>query len=441
MSKKIRDCLFWFFVFIFILGTIIISLYASGYKFNLGWPPKLNRLLIKTGMLIIKTQPEGAKIYLSGQKQTDQAIFSWQKNDLVTPVKIKNVLPGEYTLKLEYPGYLPWQKEIKIYSGQTTFLEDINLFRSDLPVLISLAKEGKISLSPNRKYIYAAGAIKIVDLKNEQDWLLPIKDTGVWLENGNELLADGQLFDPGNHNVINYQKLVGLNANNWYYDETASRLYYQSGNSISYLETNQKTITPLLTGENYLTYEPRGDKLFVVADNGGRTKIKEYSLKEQKFKQELELPTIGHYRFVFDNRQFLALYDDQNKTLYLINADNFGGGVKTIKNIISWEWVDDNTLLYNNNWEIYLFNIKQNDASLLTRVSEELTKIIWNENGNYLVFSTTKSLAVFDFANGLTTTIFKTEKISAPILNDKENTLYFWAKIGQQEGIYKFLLQ
>ena len=441
MSKKTRDYIFWVFVVIFVGATIIVSLYASGYKFNLSWPPKLNRLLIKTGMLIVKTQPDGATIYLNDRAQTNPAIFSWQKNNLITPAKIKNVLPGKYNLKLLCDGYLPWQKEITIYSGQTTFLENINLFRSNLPALISSVKEGELSLSPNRKYIYAGGAAEIIDLKTEQGWSLPLKTAGQWLKNSNKLSADGKLFDPNNKNIADYQKLVGVDTTNWYNDETTNRLYYQNKNSLGYLDINSKTIIPLLSGENYLAYEPQGDELFVVVMSGGQTKLEDYSLKDRQIKQEINLPTVGHYRFTPDNRPFLTLYDDQNNTLYLIGPDDFASNARTVKNIISWEWVDDNTLLYNNSWEIYLFDLKQNSSSLLTRVSEELKKIIWNKEKNYLIFSTEKSLAVFDLTNGLTTTIFKTEKISTPVLDDKSNILYFWAKIGQQEGVYEFVLQ
>ena len=62
MSKKLRDYLFYFFIIFFVVGTVLISLYASGYKFNLSWPLKFNRVLIKTGMIAVDTIPRGAVV-------------------------------------------------------------------------------------------------------------------------------------------------------------------------------------------------------------------------------------------------------------------------------------------------------------------------------------------------------------------------------------------
>jgi len=160
-----------------------------------------------------------------------------------------------------------------------------------------------------------------------------------------------------------------------------------------------------------------------------------------RVEEETALPNNGHYIFHSSGQATLELYDEQNKTLYLIDPNNLTSGGRTIHDITSWQWLDNNTLLYNNNWEIYFFNLQQNKPSLLTRVGEEIKEIIWHKDGNYLIFSTANSLNAYDLKAGLITKIFQTEKISAPVLNGKDNTLYFWAKIGQQEGVYSLLLQ
>ena len=442
MSKKSRDYLFWFFIVIFIVSTALISLYASGYKFNLSWPPRLNRLLIKTGMLIVKTQPAGATIYLNDQAQTSFSLFSWQKSTLTSPAKIKNVLPGDYDLRLAHDGYWPWQKQITIASGQTTFLEDINLFRSDLPIIVATSTAGDLELSPSRRYLYAAGAPKIIDLKNGQIWALPLplNTAGRWL-NSDRLLANGQLFDPTNGTTINYQQLLGAGAKNWYDDEPSNRLYYQNKNSLNYWDINKNANNVIVSGKNYPTYEPRGDNFFLVAVDTQAVTLQVYSLKTQKIEQSLNLPTVGSYRLVPDNNQFLTLYDEQNRTLYLLNPTDITNDPKTIKNVSDWQWPDDNTLIYNNSWEIYQLDLKSNSAALLTRVGTEIKKIIWNKSAAYLLFTTDQSLNAFDVKTGMTTTIFQADQISSPALDEKNAILYFGAQVGRQAGIYKMLLQ
>lgn len=111
MSPKTRNYLFIFFIVFFIVGTVLISLYASGYRLSLSWPLKFNRLLIKTGALNLDTNPRGAVIYLNGQARNEAALLSFKKNILTTPAKIRNLLPGEYDLTLERDGYWPFQKK------------------------------------------------------------------------------------------------------------------------------------------------------------------------------------------------------------------------------------------------------------------------------------------------------------------------------------------
>lgn len=406
MSKKIRDYIFIVFTILFIAGTIIISLYASGLQINFSWPLSFNRLLIKTGMIAIKTDPKGATIYLNDQPQTNFSVNPWKIKYLTTPTKVKNVLPGDYDLSLKLPGYLPLTKRITVYSGQTTFVENINLFRSDQP-----------------RFIMATSSID------------------AWLQSNDRLLANGNLVNSTDNNNVNYRQLLGAGASNWYNDKDQNRLYYQNGNSLNYFSLNSRASTLIMNGENYLDYEPRGDNLFLVTIKNGQTVLQKYSLKTKKIEQELRLPTVGHYAFIHEDRVWLTLYDDQNKTLYLINPSNIISGGQTISGVVSWQWLDDQTLFYNNDWEIYLFDLQKNNNSLLTRVGEKIIKIIWNENKNYLIFSTANSLSAYDQKIGLITKILTVNSVATPVLDNPNDTLYFWAKIGQQEGVYSLLLQ
>ncbi len=154
MSKRIRDSLFIAFVFLFIVLTILVSLYATGYKFNLRWPPRLSAILVKTGMLVVDTNPSGAIIYLNDKPQTNPVLSVFSKNYVTTNAKIKNILPGQYDLRLERDGYWPFTGKINIYSGQTSFVENVNLFRNNLPMLVATSTTSNLLLSPNRQYLY-----------------------------------------------------------------------------------------------------------------------------------------------------------------------------------------------------------------------------------------------------------------------------------------------
>jgi len=443
MSKKIRDYLFATFIILFLILTIFISLYASGYRFNVSWPLRFDRLLQKTGTLVLDTVPSGAVIYLNDKPQKDSSWRPWKKTYLVTPTKIKNLLPGEYTLRLEKIDYWPIDKKIAINSGKTTFVENVNLFRNNLPLLTVDSSSHTISFSSDHKYLYLVDDKKIINLKTGQEKTLEISstDNGQWLLGGEKILIQGTIFDPEKNNDINYQKIIGSEADLWYWEDTTGRLYYRYKNSLNRLESDGKTNLILIKDENCLAYEPRNDHLFFISQNKEKTILKDYSFKSNLVEAELDLPNVGDYYFYQDNKKFISLYDQKNKTLYLLDPNSLKDSDEIIKNVTSWQWLNDEQLLYSNNWEIYLFDLRQNQTTLITRVSEEIKNLLWHKGNDYLIFSTATSLNAADFRNGTITTIFKTEQLSSPLLDNKNNAIYFYAKIGQQEGIYKLSLQ
>ncbi len=443
MSKRVRDYLLIIFVVLFVVLTVSISLYASGYKMNLSWPVKFNKLLIKTGMLVIDTTPNGAVIYLNDKPQKTSGFQLKKRNQLTTPNKIKNVLPGEYNLHLEKESYWPVKKRIKINSGQTTFVEDITLFKIDLPMQIAASSVGRLEMSPNYKYLFLPTDKKIINLKNNQEIILDFEliSNWQWIKNGDRLLINGLLINPEDGNsIIDYSQTIGTGASDWFWDENNNHLYYRHKDSLNRLEIDNKTNTTIASGENYLDYQPRDDKIFLIVKND-EVKLREYSLKDNEVKKEIKIPEIGSYRFILDNKKWLSLYDEKNESLYLFHPEQINQDNIVIKNIKTWRWLNDDQLIYHNDFEIYLLDLKQNNTTLITRIGEEIEEMIYNNSDNYLIFSTMKSLNVVDLRNDNITTLFRSENISSPTLNKKNDTLYFTAQIGQQKGIYKILVR
>jgi len=441
MSKKFRDRLFLFFIAIFILMTVLISLYASGYKFNLSWPLKFNRLLQKTGMLNVATIPKGAYIFLNDKEQTGAVFSLFKKDSLTTPNKIKNILPGEYVLRLEREGYWPYEKKKKIKSGQTTFDEDINLFRSDSPILLR-TDSSLPSLNGNGRYLYLSETGTIIELKNEKDSSLKVtpKTKGHWIKNGDKLFVDGKILDLSNDSELDLTAVVGSGATTWYYNNYDDKIYYSNGTSINRLEPGDKTASTILRNENYLDYEPRGENIFTVVKTGNKIFLKKYSLKTGVELEELELPSVGDYKFKQEDSSYLCLYDNKNLTLYIINPNSIENTI-AIKDVRNWSWINNDELIYNNDWEINTFNVKTGKSFLITRVSETIGDIIWHKSGKYFIFSNSNSLNVADLKTGTITLIARAENIVGPVLDEKNNLLYFQGEIDGQSGIYKLLLQ
>ena len=83
-----------------VLGPVIIFT-ARGFRYDFA-----ENRLIKTGALVVKTDPKDAMVFLNGKKIND------------TPFVKRFLLPGEYELEIKKDGYQTWKKRITIHEQQ-----------------------------------------------------------------------------------------------------------------------------------------------------------------------------------------------------------------------------------------------------------------------------------------------------------------------------------
>ena len=119
--QRARSFLFYLSLFLFFAGLPFILCFALGYKFN---PHTLR--FVKTGLIYIKTQPEGAKIYLNGKLIPDKS-----------PASIQELIPGVYKITLELAQYYTWKSEVDVEAGKVSRIDKVILFplRPDLQQL------------------------------------------------------------------------------------------------------------------------------------------------------------------------------------------------------------------------------------------------------------------------------------------------------------------
>ena len=111
-EQKVRACLFYLSVTVFLAGLPFILSSALGYKFN-----TRTFKFAKTGIISLKTQPEGASIYLDGKLMNEK-----------TPVTINELLPGTYSLTLQLKEHYPWVSQVYVEPRKVARLEKIILF-------------------------------------------------------------------------------------------------------------------------------------------------------------------------------------------------------------------------------------------------------------------------------------------------------------------------
>ncbi len=112
-----RQRLNWFITWLFLtvsfcLIGFFLVMAATGYRYN----QHVGRWQ-KTGMLIMKSNPEDSQLIIEGQV-----------TDLSRINRIPNVLPGNYRLQVVRTGYLPWEKLVSVRPGYVVNYQDISLF-------------------------------------------------------------------------------------------------------------------------------------------------------------------------------------------------------------------------------------------------------------------------------------------------------------------------
>src|SRR3989304_8303901 len=136
-------------IFFLIASFVLINL-AKGYRFELRGL-KVN--LTKTGMIIFSSRPADANVTFDGK------IVKKKSGSPFFPSKITGLLDGEYTLRLEKSGYMPWEKRLKVDNEFVTWVDYIILFpeKAKREFLIEDGKIITAKSSPDLKkiaYIY-----------------------------------------------------------------------------------------------------------------------------------------------------------------------------------------------------------------------------------------------------------------------------------------------
>lgn len=439
MTKKTRDWLFRIFVFLFITITTILSLHATGYRFNLSWPLKFNQLLIKTGILALNTEPKGALIEIESETRISSLVpFLNSKKEKTTPYKIKNLLPGDYKISFTMENYWPYEKKVTIYPEQTTFLEDVILFKKSLPLNVFMTNPQKILYSKEGGYAYLSETKKIINLENEQTVFENNSGERIsWSDDDRQVYISDKIFNLEKSSFSNYQNIIGEVED---VKVSGNYLFYLKDKKLGILDINTNNISPLIGTGEILSYEVNNNNLFIVDSYPDKIEIKVFDFKG-KLISSTQLLTANDYIFIKELNQNLILLDNEHQIIYIIgNTPKIIDDV--IRNTSVFKWVDQNKLVYATKSEIYFYDREQLKSTLVTRLGEQIKSLAWGDD-NYLVYATENNIGIINITNegNDITVIWSGNNLSSLYFNNKNNTLYFSGAIGQQSGLYKMYLK
>lgn len=449
MSYKTRTILFIFFFLIFIITTPLVSLYATGYKIGDGF------MIQKTGMLILDTEPKNAQIYINGEVKQKflKKIIKSKEGYIKTPAKIKNLAPGKYNIRFELDGYWPWEKNLEVKPGESTFAEDVNLFKKNLPLMILSGELEDVSLSPNKEYLITKqkNQTNIINLKTEEVQLISTStEMNIfecsWSAEGEKAVINHEICDANNiENKQSVTSLLGDTVENIKWDSKNENIFfYVDKGRINSYNVSQKTNQLIAYKEDFDEYLPKDNYIYLISNTKNQSSLKVWDTSKNEIIKSIEVPK-SSYIFIHPEHKFINLLDQKHNILYLIDPSSsvkpLYDSINGVKKVF---WIDDDRMLFANDFEIWKYNTKNGSKNLLTRISNKIDTIFWHPSNNYVIYSTNKNINIIELDDREKyniTKLFEIDTIKYVNSNEKGDILYFYTEIGQQKGLYKLAIQ
>jgi len=340
MTLKTRRIIAFAFIGVFCLAAPLLMLYSFGYRMNFQ-----TFKFQKTGSVLVVSQPRGATIYLNGQK-----LFS------ATPAHINQLLPGEYSLRLEKQGYEPWSRTILVQSGQSTFAEELVLFSTAEPQKLTEQKILWIDFSPRSNFALFAiedndlPILYLLDLANARTTLLQTNlpaqageifktaPKTLWSSNGAKCIAiaDDKYFLISTVIVNSIQDFTGLmdenkfetlkwasDADSYFFGQIENRIFKIDTFLERTLTANEVFAHPTL--KKIPDFLASSEELLILIPEKQKTVLERYGLPQSETSAIVPAVTIDNCenaRFSEAFAQTQLIQCVKNSSFYFIETNN-----------------------------------------------------------------------------------------------------------------------
>ncbi len=375
MNKPLRRLLYLSFMLVFIILAPLFIAYSLGYRYR--WD---TNMVEKNGAFYIKSYPRDADIYLDGKPSRHR-----------TPDQITEIRPGSYLVTIIKESLVPWQKKLKVLPGETTFIQDVVLFSSDIKknnlgvggsnYLVNKQKDQYAYIHPKNYELF------ITDTEQEKNYSLYDFKTNYQLldwspDSQNILLGLNNKFYIFDINQKNVRALTIAAADKVIWDSKNSQtLWFLNKNKLYNYDLESpdhqaitalkltSPITDFSLEDNYLVIEYSGqDKYFIDhLDKNSLDKIQTISDINQ-----------GRLRLLLVDKQRLILTVGTNLYIKTLDKD-------TLSIPVTLADRHDDRLLISNGNEVILYNYRENWQSLIDRSTQIVSDLLWHPNGSYFI--------------------------------------------------------
>lgn len=420
-SSPGRRLFFWTLTCLFFLTTATVLFFTFGYRFD-----TKRGLFIHTGSFTLKVTPiENVSIRIDGETVPMKTL-----NILNNAFHIDEQMPGEHLIRIEAPGYAPWEKKAIIESGRSTEFWNITLIGKEYPATPIADTESvrKIFPSPESNLFALLGtrdngvAIQTLDT----DTLLVteiafLPQTGLrrsddenleWSPDTKQLLipladANGEeisfLVDTEGGSIVNLREKSGI-ADMRYLRWDGRRddiFYFLSGNTLytwsrSALDTPPVALVPHTSGydisQSFIYFIDAGSRIISRLESGDPIDDAEEIIEQ-------EIPGTEKDAFsltVYDENR-IALRNRTDGTLFIFNRgeeDHFhtiGSGIRSVQFSN-----DGKKLLFGSDTEISAYFVRpwntqpirtEDETLQIARFSIPIRFIQWAKDYEHVLFA------------------------------------------------------
>lgn len=431
ISNGLRRSILSLFVLVFFITAPGLTLYTAGYKLDIK-----HMRFIKNGVLSIDAEPENIQVSLNNK------ILVY-----TMPLRVPNLAPGTYHLKIEKENYYTWEKNIVIEENKTTYIRDLHLFAKKDITLFSKETPTNIYPSPNGKYFLETTEndtnteYALFDTKKQTKTPLFTKNTiekfsPLWSNEG-EYLALTASFPSSSkiyflrgskpETLASYEIPSPQNSYEWsekFYGEKLLTFSPSSSYQMSY-ENIKEEAHPFVTST--LLFRDNNNTTWYF-DSASKSLFQLDNKKENIYigKNNLEkIIDINDARILVQtNNSILVIPRDNQKETKTLNAQKYFY-IASKHEFLAWS-----------SWEIWTIH-EDGEVLLLNRMSEEIQDVLpLDENGTLFV-ATPSKLVAFNPGYYVFTTLADNIRIEKISNNIKERELYLLATQNNKRGIYK----
>jgi len=388
MNRLTRKIIAFVFIAIFVIGAPILIIYTAGYRYNYK-----KGSLEKSGALVIKTDPSRAEVFLNNKNINEK-----------TPIRLNNVIPDDYNILLKKDGFYDWTKKLTVKSKETTFAEDVVLFKKSEAQKIIEQPVNWISFAPNNDYAvfcvteFEQDYLYLLNLKNQKTSLVYnnnqifVNPEIIWaLDNSNFLFkTDSQLISFPAFLPSRYQDLSSLTpaenlSNIKWNPKNASEFFTLQNNSIIKINVNQNNYEKFFIPDKQIQiidFLIKQEKIYIISKINSKVFLGQYELADKKLVKTLELNNENNY-FSQNKTSLLFITDKQNSNFYIINPE-LDKILFQKNNIQNTDLNENQNLLLQTNHELVILNFDNFQEKNITRYSSGLSFATWHKSPNYV---------------------------------------------------------